>query len=379
MRNLNTNRLLSVILSLVLMLSLLPTMIYAETTELAAGTVAKETIVTPVAGQTNTFDVTLRAYGRNSATAGKDIILLLDCSGSMGTDPFTALKSTATEFVNSVLKDSTSTERIAIVTFADNATIKNNFTGYADKQALLTTIADMTSVGGTHTQGALRQAIKLLDTTTKDTAVIMLSDGAPQNCYPLLAKFKDYQTPMPYRNTATNKPNIAQDPLYLTWHQSRDMDYSYYQDSGSASAFAPYSYYYIDQAGVQRDSGSLNYTIAALAESDVLNTKTSNVYTIAYNLSDQSGIDTLKDIASDSSKAYTASTSNVSSILSEISGLVIDAGSILKDGKIEKVSAPGFTVSNVGTVGSSYTLNGSNLTWTITKLNTPTSGVTGLK
>ena len=368
MKNLKVNKLLPIILTLVLMLSSLPTKIYAETTELAAGSVAKETIVKPVAGKNNTFDVTLRTYGRTATTSGKDIILLLDRSGSLDETQLAGIKSAANTFVDEVLKDSSSTERIAIVTFSSDPVVNNEFTGYSGKSSLKNTINNMVAQGSTHTQGALHKAIELLGTSTaSSTAVILLSDGKPEASYPVLYQFTDSRYAMSYQeadgtiNIDTSEGN----------YQARTMRRAYWDFNGSYGAFGFY--------GTSSHGTTISATVspvnAALNEGDALKKLTSNVYTIAYNISDTTGVNILAEIAS-SGKNYTASTNTISTILSKIAPQVTT--NMLQNGTIANLSAPGFTISNVNTIGSTHALSNNTLSWTTTKLSQTTQGVTGL-
>ena len=337
-----------------------------------AGEIRTQTIVSETPDKVNNFDVTLRIYGKTEAAAGKDVILLLDQSGSLTAAQLQEIKTAATEFVNSVLKDSSSTERIAIVTFSTNANIKNNFTGFSGKQELLNTINGMRADGSTHTQGALHKAIELLGQADakKDTAVILLSDGKPECAYPVLAKFQNAQTPMPYEENGVL--NIGMTDYY---EQARTMKREYWNFTGSYGGF---SFYAKSKSGVGIITAAVSPINAALSESDELNKYCSNVYTIAYNLRDSDSISILADIATSSDKAFKTGSSSVSAILKQISA-DISAKPILKDGKILNVVAKNFTITNVQTVGSTSTLTEGKLTWTTDVLNTPTAGVAGLK
>ena len=113
------------------------------------------------------------------AEKNKDIILVLDISGSMVGDKIDRAKSDAIELINYVLEDTNN--RIALVTFSDNAEILSNFTN--DKNVLTEKINEITAVGETNYNAALQNVNEVMNgyikEATKDVVTLFLTDGYP--------------------------------------------------------------------------------------------------------------------------------------------------------------------------------------------------------
>lgn len=150
------------------------------------GAVELTKTVEPVEGFFNTFRVTLRMEATDKEQKN-DIVLVIDTSESMndnGRMPKT--KEAATNFVNTLLDDNHPNTRIALVTFAGNVTLKQNFTNYQNKQALLSAIGGLSANGGTFTQGGMKTAADMLSSSTADFKnIVLLSDGVPTYNYKL--------------------------------------------------------------------------------------------------------------------------------------------------------------------------------------------------
>lgn len=113
-----------------------------------------------------------------------DIVLLLDCSGSMAGTPLEQLKIAANKFID-ILDEATDSDqngelgggtRIGIVSFARTATQETALiTSVADLKAA---VAGLTISGGTNHRAAFEKGVELLDFgNTSQKILIMFTDG----------------------------------------------------------------------------------------------------------------------------------------------------------------------------------------------------------
>lgn len=129
-------RALALVLALVMALSLVALPSFAEGEETGGGTESTQPVwpaegsikldkdAKAVEGQKNLWEVTLGIQGRNYKTTS-DVVLVIDCSGSMEGTKLTNTRKAAKAFGDKLLTENSST-RIAIVTFIDEATAHNN-------------------------------------------------------------------------------------------------------------------------------------------------------------------------------------------------------------------------------------------------------------
>ena len=105
----------------------------------------------------------------------RDIVLMLDCSGSMEGTPMQETKKAAKNFIQTILKEDAS---IGIVAFSNEATMSADFN---KDEAFLSEIVDMVyAYGGTNTGSALTLAEEMLDNSTaKKKFIVLMSDGLP--------------------------------------------------------------------------------------------------------------------------------------------------------------------------------------------------------
>lgn len=113
-----------------------------------------------------------------------DIVLVLDCSGSMEGEPFASMKAGAKTFID-IIDESTDNDhdgnigggsQIAIVSFARTATQKTDF--LTDSADLKTAIDNLSIAGGTNHTDAFTKAYNLFDPhTTHQKIIIMFTDG----------------------------------------------------------------------------------------------------------------------------------------------------------------------------------------------------------
>lgn len=105
----------------------------------------------------------------------RNIVLVLDVSGSMDGTPLNGTKDAAKKFVQTTLQENAN---IAIVTFSDQAKIVSDFT--SDEDSLLKNIANISCGGGTDTEVGLSKASSMLDNGgSKKKIIVLMSDGEP--------------------------------------------------------------------------------------------------------------------------------------------------------------------------------------------------------
>ena len=110
-----------------------------------------------------------------STSNERDIVLVLDTSGSMSGTPMEETKKAATNFVNTILEEDAS---IGIVTYEDSAERLSDFS--VDKNHLTGIVAGISSGGGTNIESGLAEAKSMLDSSNaKKKIIVLMSDGEP--------------------------------------------------------------------------------------------------------------------------------------------------------------------------------------------------------
>lgn len=105
----------------------------------------------------------------------RDIVLVLDTSGSMSGTPMEETKKAATKFVNTILEEDAS---IGIVTYEDSANRLSDFS--IDKEYLTGKVANISDGGGTNIESGLAEAKSMLDSSNaKKKIIVLMSDGEP--------------------------------------------------------------------------------------------------------------------------------------------------------------------------------------------------------
>lgn len=155
----------------------------------AQGSIKLNKDAAAVAGKENLWEVTLGIQGKNFETTS-DVVLVIDCSGSMEGTKLTNTCKAAKAFGQKLLTEG-STTRIAIVTFIKEATAYNNghFYGAGELAAFETAVDGATYAnGGTNQQAGLHVAQQLLNTSTAGLKnIVILSDGDATYSYPFVA------------------------------------------------------------------------------------------------------------------------------------------------------------------------------------------------
>lgn len=106
----------------------------------------------------------------------RDIVLVLDVSGSMSGTPIEETKKASTNFINTILKEDAS---ISLVTYDSSATMLSDFSTNAEAlKAIVTDFID--AGGGTNIEDGLQMATNMLSTSNAEKKIIVLmSDGSP--------------------------------------------------------------------------------------------------------------------------------------------------------------------------------------------------------
>lgn len=107
----------------------------------------------------------------------RDIILVLDSSGSMSGTPMEETKKAATNFVNTILEEDAS---IGIVTYDNSASTLSDFS--VNKTMLTEVISSIWDGGGTNIEAGLAKAHSMLNTSgAKKKIIVLMSDGEPND------------------------------------------------------------------------------------------------------------------------------------------------------------------------------------------------------
>lgn len=105
----------------------------------------------------------------------RDIVLVLDTSGSMSETPMEETKKAATNFINTILEEDAS---IGVVNYEDSARQLSDFS--IDKSRLTEVVTDISDGGGTNIESGLAEAKSMLDSSNaKKKILVLMSDGEP--------------------------------------------------------------------------------------------------------------------------------------------------------------------------------------------------------
>lgn len=158
----------------------------------------------------NVFDINLEVITKNEikktdVSPDAAVVLVIDTSGSMSysmdgndngsNERINAAKKAAQEFINSFadakVTDKKATRKVAIVSFAKNANIKQGWTDASDlardEEQQCDVIQNLKAGGGTNMEAGLKKAKELLDPSLDSSeiaginskSIILLSDGVP--------------------------------------------------------------------------------------------------------------------------------------------------------------------------------------------------------
>lgn len=155
----------------------------------APGSIKLDKDAAAVEDAENLWEVTLGIKGKNFETTS-DVVLVIDCSGSMEGTKLTNTREAAKAFGQKLLTEG-STTRIAIVTFIKEATAYNNghFYGATELSAFEAAVDKATYAnGGTNQQAGIHKAQELLNTSSAGLKnIVILSDGEATFSHPFAA------------------------------------------------------------------------------------------------------------------------------------------------------------------------------------------------
>lgn len=272
----------------------------------------------PVDEESGLYEVTLTIQGKNYSTTS-DVVLVIDCSGSMEGTKLTNTRKAAKAFGDKLLTEN-STTRIAIVTFIDTATAYNSghFYTASELDAFKKAIDKATyAKGGTNQQAGIHVAQQLLasaSSTGKQKNIVILSDGEPTYSHPFVAT-ATYANCEAWTEIGCprggNITNIgAFTPDYNTVIGSGGAfttSYNAYVNAtctehGKTSRLS-YGVYALDGT-VTRTSGT-NNGVATIWEANQAKAAGTTIFSVALQAGTE-GENTLKGCASDAAKGYFA-------------------------------------------------------------------------
>lgn len=323
----------------------------------------------PVDGKDGLYEITLTIQGKNYSTTS-DVVLVIDCSGSMEGTKLTNTRKAAKAFGDKLLTEN-STTRIAIVTFIDTATAYNSghFYTASELDAFKKAIDKATYAnGGTNQQAGIHVAQQLLasaSSTGKQKNIVILSDGEPTYSHPFVAT-ATYANCEAWTEIGCprggNITNIgAFTPDYNTVIGSGGAfttSYNAYVNAtctehGKTSRLS-YGVYALDGT-VTRTSGT-NNGVATIWEANQAKAAGTTIFSVALQAGTE-GENTLKGCASDAAKGYFAIANNDNVETKLTAAFETIAGSIAKAATNGSVTDPMSQYVNLAFTGDPKVTN----------------------
>lgn len=107
----------------------------------------------------------------------RDIVLVLDVSGSMSGTPMEETKKASVNFIDTILDEDAS---IGIVTYDNSASMLSDFS--VNKSTLTNAVSDIWDGGGTNIEAGLAEAHSMLSkSSAKKKIIVLMSDGEPND------------------------------------------------------------------------------------------------------------------------------------------------------------------------------------------------------
>lgn len=298
----------------------------------APGSIKLDKDAAAVQGADNLWEVTLGIQGKNFETTS-DVVLVIDCSGSMEGDKLANTRIAAKAFGQKLLTEG-STTRIAIVTFIDEATAYNNghFYGAGELAAFETAVDGATYAnGGTNQQAGLHVAQQLLNTSAAGLKnIVILSDGEATFSHPFVGGNATIGCIQLFGHRFSGNPKVTSWPTVAT------PDYSTVIGTGNSfdldgninwnctcehnrTTQELYGAFYYDASGnLVCSNGSMasDNGVATIWEANQAKAAGTTIYSVALQAG-TNGENTLKACATDATKDYyaIASTDNVDETL----------------------------------------------------------------
>lgn len=372
---------LALVLALVMALSLVALPSFAEGEETGGGTAATQPVwpaegsinlikdAQPVEDEDGVYEITLTIQGKNYKTTS-DVVLVIDCSGSMEGTKLTNTRKAAKAFGDKLLTEN-STTRIAIVTFIDTATAYNSghFYTASELSDFKAAVDDATYAnGGTNQQAGIHVAQQLLasaSSTGKQKNIVILSDGEPTYSHPFVATATYSgceawtRIDCPRGGSITNIGAFA--PSYsdiVGAGNSFTMNYNAYADTtctkhGTFNRVG-YGVYALD--GTVTQTSGTNNGVATIWEANQAKAAGTTIFSVALQAG-TNGENTLKSCATDAAKGYfaIAQNDNVETKLKDAFEAI--AGSIAKAATNGSVTDPMSQYVNLAFTGDPKVTN----------------------
>lgn len=328
-------RALALVLALVMALSLVALPSFAEGEETGDGTAATQPVwpaegsikldkdAKAVKGQENLWEVTLGIQGKNYSTTS-DVVLVIDCSGSMEGTKLTNTRKAAKAFGDKLLTENSST-RIAIVTFIDEATAHNNghFYTASELSAFETAVDEATYAnGGTNQQAGIHVAQQLLASDSsigRQKNIVILSDGKATYSHPFVGGNASIGCGQFLGHWFSGNPQVS------SWPTTATPDYSTVIGDGNnfeldgnirwhctcehnRTTDEEYGSFYYDSNGnfvCSNGSKSSDNGVATIWEANQAKAAGTTIFSVALQAGTE-GENTLKSCATDAAKGYFA-------------------------------------------------------------------------
>lgn len=288
----------------------------------APGSIKLDKDAAAVESETNLWEVTLGIKGKNFETTS-DVVLVIDCSGSMEGDKLTNTRKAAKAFGQKLLTEG-STTRIAIVTFIKEATAYNNGHFYdATELSAFEAAVDAATYakGGTNQQAGLHVAQQLLNTSTAGLKnIVILSDGDATYSYPFVGGNATIDCGQFLSHWFSGNPVVTAWPTVATPDYSTVIGTgnSFDLDEGNITWNCTckhnkttqelYGAFYYDASGnlvCSNDSMASNNGVATIWEANQAKVAGTTIYSVALQAG-TNGENTLKTCATDATKDYYA-------------------------------------------------------------------------
>lgn len=269
----------------------------------------------PVEDEDGVYEITLTIQGKNYKTTS-DVVLVIDCSGSMEGTKLTNTRKAAKAFGDKLLTEN-STTRIAIVTFIDTATAYNSghFYTASELDDFKAAVDDATYAnGGTNQQAGIHVAQQLLasaSSTGKQKNIVILSDGEATYSHPFIVP-RNGSAPTTPAPDYTKKIGSGGDfeigyygGLFGSWHDQGNAGYysgSSYKDKGSYT-------YNADGTFTFKSNVNTNNGVATIWEANQAKAAGTTIFSVALQAG-TNGENTLKDCATDPTAGYFAIAQN---------------------------------------------------------------------
>lgn len=272
----------------------------------AQGSIKLDKDAAAVVGAENLWEITLGIQGKNFETTS-DVVLVIDCSGSMKGDKLANTRIAAKAFGQKLLADGSST-RIAIVTFADTVAAHNNghFYDATELSAFEAAVDAATSAnGGTNQQAGIHKAQELLNTSSAGLKnIVILSDGEATYSYRISGTVSCTEEVLveegglfSYDRYATSNVDWATANISCNY-DSRDGDgIDGYFKKSSGLKILNTTQYYADKY--------ITHGVATIWEANQAKAAGTTIYSVALQAG-TNGENTLKACATDATKDYYA-------------------------------------------------------------------------